>query len=220
MLCYKIQDPQIWPTHIVAVCNLGFQARFIKAAAPEAWSQVQLIVESETNTNSANLAKITQASVIHGGSTNAVRFPASLLDAPFAPQNDYDPTAISDLSKTLTAKERTTPISQRTRKLIFSQLNEGNVSQSRIAKSLGLSSRTLRRKLSDEGQSFRELLDLCRMQSAGLELRKQQKVSLSEIAIRLGYTEHSTFSRAFTRWAGIPPREFRLAHTGVAHRDS
>ena len=209
MLSYKIQDPTIWPRHVDAVYTLGLHARLIKATSPEAWAQVQLVVEAESNLPESNLAKIVQAPVIHGGTTNAIRFPAKFLDAPFAKDQVYDPKAIDVLSSELTKKERITPIAQRTRLLILAQLSEGSVSQTHIAGTLGLSERTLRRRLSIEGHSFQALLDLCRMQSAALELKTRGRVSLSEMAIKLGYTEHSTFSRAFSRWAGVPPREYR-----------
>jgi AraC-like DNA-binding protein len=209
MLCYKIQDPTIWPRHIDAVYTLGLHARMIKAANSDAWAQVQLIVEAESGVGDSNLAKIVQAPVTHGGTTNAIRFPAKYLDAPFAMNQTYEPEAINVLSAQLTKKERVTPITQRTRLLIFLHMTLGSVSQTHIAKTLGLSSRTLRRRLSLEGQSFQGLLDLCRMQSAALDLRTRNNISLSEMAIKLGYTEHSTFSRAFARWAGVPPREFR-----------
>jgi AraC-like DNA-binding protein len=209
MLCYKIQDPTIWPRNVDAVYKLGLNARMIKAASPDAWAQVQLGVEAESSVGNLNLAKIVQAPVIHGGNTNAIRFPAKYLDAQFAMPHTYEPEAINLLSAQLTKKERITPISQRTRLLIFSRMTQGSVRQTHIAKALGLSSRTLRRRLSTEGQSFQGLLDLCRMQSAALDLRTRDNISLSEMAIKLGYTEHSTFSRAFTRWAGVSPRAFR-----------
>ena len=47
------------------------------------------------------------------------------------------------------------------------------------------------------------------MQFAALELRIRERVSLSEMALKLGYTEHATFSRAFSRWAGMAPRDYR-----------
>lgn len=209
MLCYKIQDPTIWPRHVDAVYTLGLHARMIKASSADAWAQVQLVVEAEPGLGDSNLAKIVQAPIIYGGTTNAIRFPAKYLDAPFTSNHAYEPEAISDLCAQLTKKERDTPIAQRTRLLIFSHMTQGSVSQTHIAKVLGLSSRTLRRRLAAEGQSFQGLLDLCRMQSAVLDLRTRDNISLSEMAIKLGYTEHSTFSRAFARWAGVPPRAFR-----------
>ena len=104
---------------------------------------------------------------------------------------------------------RLTPITERTRQMIFNEMNEGRVNQEHIARELGISSRTLRRRLSEENQSFQGLLDECRMQFAALEFRTRRKLSLSDMALKLGYSEHSTFSRAFARWAGMAPQEYR-----------
>jgi AraC-like DNA-binding protein len=93
--------------------------------------------------------------------------------------------------------------------MIFREMNDGSVNQEHIARELGISSRTLRRRLAEEGQSFQGLLDRCRMEFAALEFRIRRKLSLSDMALRLGYSEHSTFSRAFARWSGMAPQEYR-----------
>ncbi|MEL7028160.1 MAG: helix-turn-helix transcriptional regulator, partial [Pseudomonadota bacterium] len=112
-------------------------------------------------------------------------------------------------SAELAVKRRATSMSSRTREMIFSEMSEGSLSQEHIARELGVSSRTLRRKLEAENYSFQSLLDECRMRAAALEFRSRRSVSLSEVAFKLGYSEHSTFSRAFGRWAGMAPQDYR-----------
>ena len=74
----------------------------------------------------------------------------------------------------------------------------------RMAGSFGMSERTLRRKLVDEGLAFRELLDRVRQDLCILYVMEDKR-SLSEIALLLGYSDLSAFTRAYKRWYDIAP---------------
>jgi AraC-like DNA-binding protein len=74
----------------------------------------------------------------------------------------------------------------------------------RMAKSFGMTERTLRRKLVDEGVPFRELLDLVRRDMWALYAMEDRR-SIGEIALLLGYSDLSAFSRAHKRWFGMAP---------------
>jgi AraC-like DNA-binding protein len=77
-----------------------------------------------------------------------------------------------------------------------------------VAKKLNLSSRTLRRRLLDEGSSFRLLLEEVR-QALAEELLASGGLTLEEIAERLSYAEVSNFIHAFKRWKGLAPHQYR-----------
>ncbi|MBC9250359.1 AraC family transcriptional regulator [Pseudomonas alcaligenes] len=77
-----------------------------------------------------------------------------------------------------------------------------------VADSLHMSSRTLRRRLEEEGSNFRQLLEEVR-QALAEELLATGGLTLEEIAERLGYGEVSNFIHAFKRWKGLPPRQFQ-----------
>ena len=210
-LSYKILDPDVWPRHEDALYSLGIMSKLVKAAAPDAWSHAQITLEAEQKYVRPDLANVIQARVICGGTTNAIRFPTAILDAPLRLAPSSDGSVFRRMTRELTRKHRAMPISERARQLIFNEMNDGCVSQAHIARELGVSGRTLRRRLSAEGTSFQRLLDGCRMQFAAHEFRTRRKISLSEMALRLGYSEHSTFSRAFSRWSGMAPQEYRRA---------
>ena len=91
---------------------------------------------------------------------------------------------------------------------ILERLPDGPPSQLQIASSLHLSNRTLQRKLREEGTSFIELLQDSRMQLARKYLSSHGR-SVVETAYLLGFSEPSTFSRAFKRWNGVAPAEYR-----------
>jgi AraC-like DNA-binding protein len=77
-----------------------------------------------------------------------------------------------------------------------------------IAAELGLSPRTLQRKLADAGASFQQVLDAARFALAQDYLR-QRGLSLADIAFLLGYQEQSAFTHAFREWSGMNPGAWR-----------
>jgi AraC-like DNA-binding protein len=77
---------------------------------------------------------------------------------------------------------------------------------------LGLGERTLQRRLGEERTSFRALLDRVREDLARSYLSSPD-MSITEIALLLGYAETSTFHRAFVKWTGEPPGAFRARMT-------
>jgi AraC-like DNA-binding protein len=78
----------------------------------------------------------------------------------------------------------------------------------RIAARWGMTRRTLRRRLKSEGKVLADLLDEARFHQASRELHRPHE-SIKEIAERLGYAEPSSFHRAFKRWSGVGPAEYR-----------
>lgn len=91
---------------------------------------------------------------------------------------------------------------------IVERLPDGPPNQQQIADALHVSNRTLQRKLKDEGTSFMDLLQNTRLQLAQKYLKHPNR-SVVETAYLLGFSEPSTFSRAFKRWTGVAPADFR-----------
>ncbi|SFF31981.1 transcriptional regulator, AraC family [Fontimonas thermophila] len=77
-----------------------------------------------------------------------------------------------------------------------------------VARHLGLHPRTLQRRLRQEGESFGTLLDRVRYRMALRDLQRPD-LSLETISERLGFSDRRSFTRAFTRWAGVSPSSFR-----------
>jgi len=92
---------------------------------------------------------------------------------------------------------------------IVASLPHGETRIETVAQKLGVSPRTLRRKLAAEDLTFAGILDNLRYALARHYLAERD-LSISRIAWLLGYTEVSAFSHAFRRWSGRPPRADRL----------
>jgi AraC-like DNA-binding protein len=94
------------------------------------------------------------------------------------------------------------------RKAIAEWMREGNPKLAQVAKKIAMSSRTLERRLKEHDVAFNKLVDDTRRRFAVNYLR-DRKNSLTEIAFLLGYSEVSAFNRAFKRWTGSTPMDYR-----------
>ena len=96
----------------------------------------------------------------------------------------------------------------RVRHQLLSDLSHGRPAASKLARRLHMSARTLERRLGGEGTTFGEVLDDLRRRLA-LDHLERRDVSLSEIAFLLGFSQVGAFHRAFKRWTGTTPVEYR-----------
>lgn len=137
----------------------------------------------------------------------AVVMPAAAVDVELATS---DPVALRSATllceKTLQDKQGSHAVQARVRQLLLN--NQGDFPSLEIAaRLLGMTPRTLHRRLVDEGTSFSDLLDAVRHQLA-IEFLRSGRVSLKEMTFRLGYQDMANFRRAFKRWEGCAPSEF------------
>jgi len=96
----------------------------------------------------------------------------------------------------------------RVRYAISSQLWRGECSLEAVARMLCMSSRSLQRRLQDCQTSFNALVDNARREAA-LDLILDPEITVSDIAVRIGFSEPSAFDRAFRRWTGCSPGHYR-----------
>lgn len=105
---------------------------------------------------------------------------------------------------------RPDPVLPSARRLVAMRLPDGPPSLDQVARGLGLSRRSLQRRLADEGSSFQLLVDETRRELALRHLR-DPRVSLTDVALLTGFADASAFHHAFRRWTGTTPREHRRA---------
>lgn len=148
-----------------------------------------------------------------------VHFRSARTELRFAEATWSQPTAApsTDLLRTL-AEELIARIGHqesvetRVVRQLSSELRGGNPSLDHVARRLGMSARTLQRRLSAENLSFADVLDRTRRLVADCYV-KEKHLALTEVACLLGFSEQSAFSRAFQRWYGLPPSRYRTLHT-------
>ncbi|MBW8845215.1 MAG: AraC family transcriptional regulator [Burkholderiales bacterium] len=94
------------------------------------------------------------------------------------------------------------------RQALVGLIRAGRTQLPHLAHSLQMSPRSLQRRLAEQGQSFQALLGQTRQQLAEAYLR-DASVELAEVALLLGYSEQSAFTRAFRQWTGQAPLQWR-----------
>jgi AraC-like DNA-binding protein len=107
-------------------------------------------------------------------------------------------------------RDDTSQLRTKVENAIASVLLHGKVLVEDVARGLGMSERTLARKLSDEGLNFTQILQQLRRDLA-VRYLDDRKLSVSKIAWLLGFREVSAFTHAYKRWTGKTPRQMRTA---------
>jgi AraC-like DNA-binding protein len=97
------------------------------------------------------------------------------------------------------------------RRVLASGLEHGPVRMGVVARDLGLSARTLQRRLAAIGLTYQAVVDRACREAAERQLAAST-LALAEIAYLLGYSEPAAFHRAFKRWTGLTPQTFRAQH--------
>ena len=105
----------------------------------------------------------------------------------------------------------TVAVDRRVLDRLSTSLSGGVPALSDLAGELGMSGRTLQRRLADEETSFQSLVDEARRRLALRLLRGQDDVTLAEATYMTGFSDQSAFTRAFKRWTGQTPGAFRTA---------
>ncbi|WP_445500507.1 helix-turn-helix domain-containing protein [Microvirga sp. G4-2] len=103
------------------------------------------------------------------------------------------------------------PLTEDLRRVLRTELLRETCSAAAIARLFSMHRRTLNRHLRTEGLAFRQLTNEIRFEIA-CELLENTDMALSQVAAALKYSEPSAFTRAFRRWSGRTPSEWRSAH--------
>lgn len=137
-------------------------------------------------------------------------FPADWLDLPLQRQ---DPVLADLMAAQVEALLNSLPveadIAQKVRRLLAHGLGNEPASLEAVATALALSPRTLHRRLEAAGTSFRALFEDTRLHLAR-DYLADPRLTLSDVAALLGFSEQSAFTRAFRRWTGMGPKAWRL----------
>ena len=213
-LTYKILDPLIWPRHHDAIYSLGVYCALIKKAAIDSWPDIEIIFEASSQGHRSKVSHLAGAKCQFNGDANVIHFPSNILTRKLALASPPSDAIIKKLNARLVRKKYNTPYHIRVKNMIMERLEYKDIRQETIARELGVSGRTLNRHLVSEGYAFQQILDSCRLQLADLEFRRNNNISISQLALKLGFAEHSTFSRAFARWTGQSPQSYRTKLQG------
>lgn len=156
-------------------------------------------------------ASFFQCPISYNASFTEISFPSSYLKCTSAQKNPYVHSALRIQAENMKQRLLTSITTEKVRELISKHLPSGDFSIEAISAKLHMNRQTLYRKLKIENQNFKDLVDSIRQEKA-LELLRENVFCLNDVSYFLGFSEPSAFSRAFKRWTGDTPKNYRRTY--------
>ncbi|MCG8311816.1 MAG: AraC family transcriptional regulator [Pseudomonadales bacterium] len=148
--------------------------------------------------------------------TNSLVFPAKLLDLPVMQTEESLFSFLREAPGNLIViPDNDNSVTAQVRQVIGKDFSEEFPDFESVAKTLNTTPQTLRRRLKQENSSYQEIKDTMRRDAAIYYLTRSQH-TINEIAELMGFSEPSTFHRAFKKWTGLTPGNYRL-NTNTDH---
>ncbi|HXQ71990.1 MAG TPA: AraC family transcriptional regulator [Pyrinomonadaceae bacterium] len=208
-IVYRYSDPSILEHRQDSEMTLATVTTLCRNIATPDFTPAAVEFQHAAPANLTEHERLFNCPVKFGATTNRLSFPSAFLSLPIA-KADASLCALLDrhAEELLTKYPPRDSLIDRVRTVIADEFRGGEPSVERIADQLGLTARTLQRKLQELGTSYNDVLDQMRRQLAMRYLREPQ-MAICEVAYLLGFSESSSFHRAFKRWTGVTPKEFR-----------
>ena len=176
----------------------------------EHFAPIAVHMMRETPPCAADVRRFFGCEVHYGAADNLIRFSTAAVDERLPRSNPALVQASEGVARDYIARMNNNDVVTKARVLLIGQLPDGEPSRKRLAEALHMSQRTLARRLSEQDYTFTSLVDEIRDNLARDYLR-QSRFSITDVAFLLGFSDQSNFARAFKRWTGQSPTEFRLA---------
>jgi AraC-like DNA-binding protein len=200
------------PRHDVEL-TMATVARFDRFSAGVAWKPREVWFAHAKPKDVSEHARIFRAPVRFGMPANALLLDSSLLNLPLTGANPVAHQVITEAAEQLLALDPgSANLTQSVLSFIRQRLCSGDFGLQDASRHLGLSRRTLQRKLRQESSSHRLLVEQARRDLARCLLLSSEATS-TEAAYALGFSDPTAFHHAFQRWHGMPPQAYRDAKT-------
>jgi AraC-like DNA-binding protein len=201
---------EFWFTSLIRICRQLTNRHLVPSC-------VRLVHRRDGG--AAPLEKYLGCKIEFGAARDEVIFPATVKQLPVVSADPYLNKLLIEYCDEARSYRKAGNLTCRVavENTIAPLLPHGKVGVGEIARQLGMSARTLERRLSSEGLTFGGVLNELRCDLAKRYLREED-LPISKIAWLLGYQDAGGFTHAFKRWTGRTPREVR-AHGNVARPD-
>jgi AraC-like DNA-binding protein len=178
----------------------------------DAFAPLEVAVEREPPPAAQRFKEWFRAPIVWGAPTPSLLCRREDLTRPLVTTNPDVVLASEKLVTDYLARLDRDDVVARVKRALLNGFPDGAPTQTATARALGMSARTLHRRLAEEGTSFVDLLDETRRELAAAYIRRSD-YSVGEVAYLLGFAETSSFNRAFRRWTGSSPSEYRRTGT-------
>ncbi len=145
----------------------------------------------------------------------SLSYSREVMEKPLATANAALAQAHERLAAEYLERFEQSRVTHQARQVLCRLLPQGEPKRQAVADALRMSTRTLQRRLQEEGKSFQQVLDETRKELS-IQYLGQPQLSLLEISYLLGFADPSNFFRAFKRWFGMPPGQYRAGQGSPA----
>ena len=183
-------------------------AKLCRVTYGETFAPLEVTVEREAPACARQFEDWFRAPIVWGAASPSLLCRREDLERPLVTTNPGVAVASDQLVADYLARLDREDVVAQVKRALLGHFPSGAPAQGDIARALNLSTRTLHRRLADAGTSFEKLLDETRKDLAAEYVRRSD-YAMGEIAYLLGFAETSSFNRAFRRWTGKSPSEFR-----------
>ncbi|GAA5317200.1 MAG: AraC family transcriptional regulator [Candidatus Pelagadaptatus aseana] len=160
------------------------------------------------NTTDKNLTYLFGRGIAYGAERNLIVFKRRYSKAKLSCTRDQIREMLKSTRNLFLISRRKYPLSQEVRRLLLSSKHDEWLEVDEVAQSLGINPHQLWRKLKAEGSSFLEIRDQIKRDWA-LVLLEDPSTSVEMVANQLRYSEASAFRKAFKKWTGLQPLQYR-----------
>lgn len=206
-LGYAVYEPGVEAIEQINDLAIAVAFNLLRGLCGEEWVPTEVRLARHEPADTRPYRTHFQAPVVFDAHENLLLFPSRWLERPVP---GADPQLLKYLQQRvaeLDNEDRRT-LAQRLRPMIRGALSYRDCSADRIAAMMSMHRRTLNRRLKDDGTSFRAIVESVRHEVA-CQLLANTRLPLHEIATALDYADPSVFTRAFRRWSGQSPSEWR-----------
>jgi len=207
MLGYEVRDPGIAGAEQMSFGALAIGANILRTLCGPNFRLRAVTFSYRSPADTSLFRKFFNAPVRFNAERSALAFDAHWLHRPIKGADAYIRELLDARLKDAVAVRREA-FDERVQRVVRTLLASGQWSEDDAAKAFGMSRRSLARRLKDSGSSFRSVVDAARFDAARVILESTQ-IAIVEVASRLGYSDSSTFARAFRRWSGTSPALWR-----------
>ena len=197
--------------HLVDAIQLG-AIRFFNALTQGQFVPLSVTVTHEGMGDNREYHKVFGCPVIFGGQANAIEFNPDILQLPSLHAEPELMKAHEQIAQEQISRLKKQDIIVDVNRIIGELLDSGDIGLDSVSERLGMTARSLRSRLADAGTSFNNLLANYRCNLAK-QLLARTTESIDEIVYLTGFSEPSTFYRAFKRWTNMTPIEYRKSKT-------
>lgn len=212
-LCRKFTDEIDVGRQYADQCSVMIMIHLVQLAAGSEWKPTEIHLETIKLQGLNQIELLSDTNILFEQEATAIGFPRSLLSLPLKNPDKYRDIQCYKDYETLHSSAPATTFPGSVRQIAASLLKEDYPDIRLMAEMVGMSIRTLQRQLNKAGLTYSRLIEQVRFDRS-VRLLSDPSIKLADVAVELGYTDPANFTRAFRRWSGVSPSDFRNLRYG------